>query len=172
MAGKMRLLTKHLTAVASIATVISIFYGCTARYVPSSEFGNMNAADRVLIATVGTDFKDAVVEKVTQELAEEDVYVRIIDLKAIENTDTQQFDAIVLFNTCTAWMVDYHVTDFLRAADESEKEWIVVLTTAADPDWEAGNLDVDAISSASVPEQISPMANKILVRIRRLLAAR
>ena len=168
----MRLLTKHLNTFGCIATMVAIVYGCTARYVPSSEFGDKNAAGRVLIATVGTDFKDAVVEKVTQELADEDVYVMVIDLKAIENTDTQQFDAIVLVNTCTAWMVDYHVTDFLRATDDGDKERIVVLTTAGDPDWEAEKLDVDAISSASVPEKISPVANEILVRIRRLLAAR
>lgn len=132
----------------------------------------MNAPSRVLIATTGTDFKDAVIEKVSQELAEDGVYVMVIDLKIIDDTETEKYDAILLVNAVTAWRIDYHVSAFLQESGADEKEKLIILTTAGDSDWEAQGMAVDAISSASTSDNISLVADQVVEKIRMHLVAR
>jgi len=160
------MMTLRLVGIACVALLLAILFSCTARYVTTSEYGDLNAASRVLIATTSTDFKDAVVEKVSKALAGDDVYVKVIDLKAVDHAESEKFDAILLVTKLYYGHIDGHVSAFLRKSDTDKKSKIIVLTTAGDPDWKAENLDVDAISGASRSNNISPMADQVVEKIR------
>jgi hypothetical protein len=119
-----------------------------------------------LIATTNTDFKDAVIEKVSKTLAINDIYVKVIDLKTVDQEESEKFDAIMLVSTLRYGYIDGNVSAFLGESNIEEKSKIIVLTTSGDPDWKAENMEVDAISSASRSNNISPIANQVVEKIR------
>ena len=156
----------HPIDIACVALVLTIIFGCTTRYVTTSEYGDSRATSRILIATTSTDFKDAVIEKVSKTLAGNDIYVKVIDLKTVDQEESEKFDAIMLVSTLQYGYIDGNVSAFLGESNTEEKSKIIVLTTSGDPDWKAENLEVDAISSASRSNNISPIANQVVEKIR------
>jgi hypothetical protein len=162
--GVMRLLPVDIACVALLLTII---FSCTTRYVTTSEYGDSNATSRVLIATTSTDFKDVVIEKVSKTLAGEGIYVKVIDLKTVDHEESENFDAIMLVSTLHYGYMDGNVSAFLSKSNTKEKSKIIVLTTSGDQDWKAENLEVDAISSASRSNNISPISNQVVEKIRQ-----
>ena len=76
---------------------------------------------------------------------------------------------ILIINTCMGWDVDWRVTDFLnRSAD---LDAVIVLTTADGGDSypKLKGRQVDAMSSASVPHRVDPLAEEIIGKLDRLL---
>ncbi len=152
--------------VACVALLLTIIFSCTTRYVTTSEYGDLNATSRVLIATTSTDFKDAVIEKVSEKLAGDDIYVKVIDLKAVDHEESEKFCAIMLVSTLRYGDFDGYVSAVLGKSNTEEKSKIIVLTTSGESDWKAENLEVDTISSASYSNNISPIANQVAEKIR------
>ena len=161
--GVMRL---HPVDIACVALLMAIIFNCTTRYVTTSEYGDSNATSRVLIATTSTDFKDAVIEKVSKTLAEDDIYVKVIDLKTVDHEESETFDAIMLVSSLHYGTIDGYVSAFLSKSNTEEKSKIIIFTTSGEPDWKVENQKVDAISSASHSKNISPIANQVVEKIR------
>ena len=161
--GVMRL---HAIYTACVALLLMIIFSCTTRYVTPSEYGDLNATNRVLIAATSTDFKDAVIEKVSKKLAGDDTYVKVIDLKAVDHEESGKFCAIMLVSTLHYGYIDGNVSAFLSKSNTEEKSKIIVFTTSGEPDWKVENQEVDAISSASHSKNISPIANQVVEKIR------
>ena len=162
--GVMRL---PLVDIACVALLLTIIFSCTTRYVTTSEYGGPNATSRVLIAATSTDFKDAVIEKVSKKLAGDDIYVKVIDLRIVDDEESEKFDAVILVSTLHYGHIDGNVSAFLSKSNTAEKSKIIVLITSGEPDWKAENLEVDAISSASHSKNISPLANQVVEKARR-----
>jgi len=79
------------------------FYGCAAKAVNTTEWGDLKADQRVLIATQRSEFKEAVVSRVVEDLEKDLCYVKVIDLKQLKIDSATDYDAIVVVNTCKAW---------------------------------------------------------------------
>lgn len=134
----------------------------------SFEVNDPHSSSRVLIATQGSEFKDAVVARVAQHLEARAVYVKVIDVSALPGVDLRDWNAIVLVHTWEMRKPPGEVKAFVERARNSGK--LVVLTTSG-----AGKFrmdGVDAISSASVVADAPSRAADIAARLDAILGAR
>jgi hypothetical protein len=145
------------------------FCGCAARAVNTTEWGDLKAAQRVLIATQRSEFKEAVVSKIVEDLEKDLFYVKVIDLKRLEHEPATNYDAIVVVNTCKAWRLTGDASKFVKAFPDKDK--VVLLTTAGGEDWKPKSVEVDAITSASKEQKSDPVADEISRMVRKILGA-
>ena len=141
--------------------------GCAAKAVNTTEWGDLKADQRVLIATQRTEFKEAVVSRVVEDLEKDRFYVKVIDLKRLEQEPATDYDAIVVVNTCKAWRLTRGASKFVKAFPDKDR--VVLLTTAGGEDWEPKSVEVDAITSASKDQKADPVADEIVAKVRKIL---
>jgi hypothetical protein len=125
----------------------------------------------VLIAAARSDYKERVVSEVVALLEAEAAEVQVVGLRELSDEELQaeRYDAILIVNTCMAWMVDPKVARFLDA-NPGLQERTVLLTTSGDGEWlpdpEERDWQVDAVSSPSkegvAPEKATEL-NALLV---------
>jgi hypothetical protein len=118
----------------------------------------------VLIATQGSDFKNAVVEGVVALLKGKPVNIKVIDVTELLNVKVDDWDAIVVLHTWENWQAEATTKLFIEQQTKLNK--IIVLTTSGD-----GNLKmkgVDAITSASLLQDVAKHVDIISRRIDKL----
>jgi sulfite reductase alpha subunit-like flavoprotein len=128
------------------------------------------SAQRVLIATEQSAFKDAVVAEVAQALRQDGHSVTIIGLDKLGAEPTADYQAIIVINTCRAWRPSREVRDFLRRVSEQDRKRLLVLTTANSGECDVKVNGVDAISSASKRAYAPAMSQRIIDKVRARLA--
>jgi hypothetical protein len=120
---------------------------------------------RVLIATQGSAFKDAVVSALIAHLKERNVYVKVIDVSALPGVDEGKWSAIVVIHTWENWKPQADAKTFLERAKDLKK--VIVVTTSGRGDFKMEG--VNAITSASVMANAPAIAAKIESRLAPLL---
>lgn len=144
--------------------------GCTWRSVETKEFGDvLMDRNRILVATAYSDFKSAVVDDITETLSSDGSYVRIIDVDYLKDENPVNYDAILIVDTCVAWSLSGDVLNFIESVKEKDK--VIVLATAGDPDWSADLAPVDAMTSASLPERSNQVASLLISKVREKVAS-
>ena len=161
---KDRVFSALVLVVASLAVC-----GCAAKAVNTTEWGDLRADQRVLIATQRSEFKEAVVSRVVEDLEKDRFYVKVIDLERLEHEPAKDYDAIVVVNTCKAWRLTGGASKFVKAFPDKDR--VVLLTTAGGEDWKPKSVEVDAITSASKDQKADPVAEDIVARVRKILGA-
>ena len=141
--------------------------GCAAKALNTTEWGDLKADQRVLIATQRSEFKEAVVSRIVEDLEKDLCYVKVIDLKRLEHEPATDYDAIVVVNTCKAWRLTGDASKFVKAFPNKDR--VVLLTTAGGEDWKPRSVEVDAITSASKEQKTDPVAEDIVARVRKIL---
>ncbi len=154
-------------ALIVLAMAVLAFGGCAAKAVKTNEWGDLKSDQRVLIATQRSEFKEAVVSRIAEDLEKDLCYVRVIDLKELEIDTATDFDAVVVVNTCKAWRLTGGASKFVKEFPDKEK--VVLLTTAGGEDWTPKAVKVDAITSASEEKKADPVAEDIVGRVRKIL---
>ena len=155
---------------------ILLFCGCTVpQYIWHQEdmeaySVNQPALEKkVLIASRQSEFKSELVQRITDAFKDKDVYINVIGIDMLNDEDARIYNAVVIINTSMAWAIDRKVEQFLD--NYGELNSIIVLTTSDGgdvlPDLEGRN--IDAISSASVKEQVDPVSENIIQKIEALL---
>lgn len=161
---------------------ISILACSFANTVPSSfwpqkdrtpqEIGAVGSAQRVLIASRTSAFKDSVVNAVIDSLRSDSVYIRVIGIKEVVNEDPEKWTAMLIVNTCMAWQGDNKVQNFLKRHPSYPS--FIMLTTSGDSvacgssKWIPQN--VDAVSSASSISHKSAVVENLIGAIRKRFA--
>ncbi len=145
-----------------------VLLGCTSRMVKTTERGDKDCKKKVLIATQQSRFKEAVVSRVVAALEKDTCYVKIIDLRKLAGESTENYEAIVIVNTCWAGRLNRHARKFLKNVQEKEK--IILLTTAIGEDWKPKAVKVDAVTSASKMNKADAIADLIIDKVQILLA--
>ena len=120
---------------------------------------------RVLIATQGSAFKDAVVSALIAHLKERKVYIKVIDVSALPGVDEGKWSAIVVIHTWENWKPQADAKAFLERAKDLNK--VIVVTTSGRGDFKMEG--VNAITSASVMANAPAIAAKIESRLAPLL---
>ena len=150
--------------------------GCTAPHyiwnqkdVTVREINPPTLEQKVLIASRESEFKQALIDRITSALADRSIYINIIGIEDLAAEDAGAYSAVVIINTAMGWTVDVPVEKFLKKYGSMDS--IIVLTTADGgdvlPDLE--NRNIDAISSASVMDQVEPLADTIVAKVNRLV---
>jgi len=165
--------------VAGTLAVTLVAAGCSVPHrltrkedVSAREWNDPSARKRVLIASRSSEFKNEVVSELEASLrGEDDVYVKVIGVEALEREDVTPYGAVVLVNTCMAWQMDPAIASFLKEHPDNGR--VIVLTTSGDGEWKPRKKGqaFDTVTSASAEYDPDAVAGQILEKVRRLLAS-
>lgn len=134
------------------------------------QVGKGSSQHKILIVVTSSPFKDSVIKDLVDSVAKGDsVFVSVVEMKKLLEQKVDNWNAIVIANTCKAWHMDKRVEKFIKK-NESYKGFIV-LTTSGDPN-KCGSADkipkgIDAISSASVADKRGAVVKELLELVRR-----
>lgn len=125
------------------------------------EVAGSPSGTRVLIATQGSAFKDALTKGLLEHLNRRSASVKVIDVSGLRGIQQNDWDAFVVIHTWEMRKPPPVVREFVAGTQAKDK--LVVLTTSG-----AGTFKlegVDAISAASqmadVPARVTEMAGKL-----------
>jgi menaquinone-dependent protoporphyrinogen IX oxidase len=142
--------------------------GCALRPVERVEIGDLiNCSRKVLIATQQSGFKESIVAQVTDALSEDACYIRVVDLTELEAETPEEYDAVIIANTCIAWRVNRAVRAFLKEFEARER--VFLITTADGEDCGEPPAGVDAVTAASKTGRSSEIAQEVVEKVRELL---
>lgn len=133
------------------------------------EINEPSVEKKILIAARSSDFKDAVLDKISTTFKEEPVYMKLMGLDKLKDEEADNYSAIVIINTCMAGKMDRHVKGFLkRHKDQSNT---IILTTSGDGDWKPkmDKYNFDAVSSASKMQKVDEIADDIITKTKAIL---
>lgn len=130
------------------------------------ESGQRGAGPSVLIATQGSDYKDAVSRALVNQLAARPAYLKVIDVSALPPVFEREWDAIVLLFSWERRRPEPHARTFVERCSDREK--LVVLTTSGGGD-ERLPL-VDTVTSASELQRADADATELVRRVEAVLA--
>lgn len=121
---------------------------------------------KLLIVTQGSPFKDSITAGVLDRYKSPRVVVEVIDVRDLAKTDAGDFDAILILHRWEANAPSESVQSFM---DENQglRNKIVMLTTSWNGLEKMEN--VDAITGASIVEDVPLFTAKIIKRLDRLL---
>jgi hypothetical protein len=128
------------------------------RYDPSSEH-------KLLIATQGSDFKDAVVGGVVDALEQRSTYVQVIDVADLAEMDERDWDAVVVIHTWEGWRPQPDAKAFIDRVEDRRK--LIVLGTSGSGELKVEG--VDAISAASRMSEVPARVEELVARIDSLI---
>ncbi len=128
------------------------------------DFSNLDR--KLLIVTQDSPFKDSVTAMVSGHFKSVPITVEVIDFKALSNTNAADFDAIFLMYRWEAGAPPETVQSFMDK-NLSLKNKMVELTTS----WNGleKRKNVDAITGASIVENVPIFTNQIIKKINKLL---
>ncbi len=132
----------------------------------SSEVNSPDLERKLLIGTQGSDFKDSVVTGILNHFRSDSIYIKVVDVSALENVDSSIFDAIVLIHTWEIGKPPESVQVFINK-NYGLKNKVVVLTTSGEGSEKMD--EVDAITGESVLEDAPLFTDKIIQKLNPLL---
>lgn len=134
--------------------------------VTTYEVNSPTLKKHLLIATQGSDFKDMITNSIVETYKKDSVYIKVIDVSALDNIDIHDFDAIVVLHTWENWQPPKAVANFIKnSTDFTDK--IVVMTTSGDGNFKMD--EVDAITGESILMDAPLFTDKILKKTNPLL---
>jgi Na+-transporting methylmalonyl-CoA/oxaloacetate decarboxylase gamma subunit len=135
---------------------------------PAYEVNSPALAQKLLIATQGSAYKDAVVDDLVSRLRGQPVYVRVVDVSSLPDVDEANWTAILVVHTWEYQRPQPAARDFIERAKDRKK--LVVLTTSGE-----GNQameGVNAVTSASSMNNIIADVDALMTRLAPLLGSR
>ncbi|MEE4176578.1 MAG: hypothetical protein V2I46_03620 [Bacteroides sp.] len=129
--------------ILGFAIYVYKFYPRTA---DSYEINVTNPKEKVLIATQSTAFKNILVKDLCDSLKSKSVYVKVIDVDELSETDSDNWDRILIINSFII-RLNKKINNFLKN-DSTNK--ILLVVTAGGGDWlPKPEIKVDALTSVS-----------------------
>jgi hypothetical protein len=168
----MRALKITLIILGFVVVLIIIAFGIFVlrnrqKVVTPFAVNNPEASTRLLIASQGSDFKDALVDSLTEYFEGRQVYLRVVDVSGLAEIQEEEWDALLLIHTTQGWRLQPDVKKYLDRATELKK--VVLLTTSGSGEWRADGYEVDIITSASKMSEMKSVRNEILQRLGAIM---
>ncbi len=134
--------------------------------IAPSEVTGPAAAQRVLVASRNSEFKDALVARLKEALQSDGASIRIVGIEQLDAVNAADYSAVVLIGTCIAWGLDPDIQAFLDR--HAQQEDMIVVTTSGNGKWlpEKKDRDFDAVAAASTMVTVDSVANDVITRIR------
>lgn len=121
----------------------------------------------LLIATQGSEFKNAITNNIVNEFKKDSIFIRIIDISALTQVEARDYSAILLIHTWENWKPPMGIKEFIeRTTDQKDK--VVVMTTSGEGSSKIKN--VDAITGESKIENVIPFTERAIERLKPLLS--
>jgi hypothetical protein len=168
----MKVLKIFLIVIGAIVVILVVLFGIyllinRQGVVEPYAVGNPALEKRVLVASQGSDFKNAVVESLTTYLEKKQVYVKVIDVTSLANVNEDEWDALVFVHTTEQWKLWPDVDTYLARAHDLNK--VILVTTSGSGDWKTDKYDVESITSASRMEEMRALLPALYTRLDQLL---
>lgn len=133
----------------------------------SFEVAGSPAGPRVLIATQGSDFKDALTAGLIDQLERRSAFVKVIDVTELGSIREADWNAMVVMHTWEMRKPPIAVKAFVDRTRQRDK--LVVLTTSGAGDFKLEG--VDAISAASQMDDVATRVRELASRVDAILDA-
>jgi len=167
---------RRLYILVALVAVLLVQNGCGVLYkrwaqedIVARDLHNPAWEKKILVASRSSDFKEKIIEEIEKAFANDEVYIKVIGVEALDGVDGHDFKAVVLINTCMWWTMDPDVKEFLERHNDTGN--MIVLTTSGGGKWvpRMKETDFDTISSASKRSEADVLAGEIVEKIRVLL---
>ena len=137
--------------------------------ITASDIAAIPGKPTVLIASRASAYKTELVAELREELSTAQISYKIIGIKQLGQVDATDYAAVVVINTCLAWGLDNEVSAFLDSQKTTGN--IILLTTSGEGSWlpDKSGRDFDAISGASIKENVSDVAQNLMKKIQERL---
>ncbi len=137
--------------------------------ITASDIETRPGKPTVLVASRASAYKTELVAELREELSAAHISHKIIGITQLGQVDATDYAAVVVINTCLAWGLDHEVSAFLDRQKTTGN--IILLTTSGEGSWlpDKGGHDFDAISGASVNENVSDVARNLMKKIQEKL---
>lgn len=123
-------------------------------------------ASSLIIATQGSEFKEAITKKIVEYYQPKPVYLEVIDISRLYEVEPRKHSAILIMHTWEYGSAPEDVKVFLRK-NSAFKSKIIVVTTSSDGD--AHIKGIDAITGESNPTNTDSLLTVITGRMNPLL---
>lgn len=152
-----------LIIIAAVALKIMF----SQRTAETFEVNSPELKTKVLIATQGSDFKNALVSGIIENLKKQSIYIKLIDVSGLPEVREEIWQALIIINTCEAGKMHSAVRHYFSQTKELDK--VILLTTSSSGDWKPEDSSIDSISAASKMTQVDSLVTHILDRLNRIL---
>ena len=115
---------------------------------------------KLLIATQGSRFKDAVTGNIANSFKGKNVYVRVEDVAYLQNASITDWNAVIVLNSCEYNTLHKSVLKFTQQPNLSGK--LLLLATSGPGTWKPKNFPADTISSASKMKHVETITQSVL----------
>ncbi|HLV38526.1 hypothetical protein [Xanthomarina sp.] len=165
-------LTKKISYIfISFIVLIILFYGWykythSMEEAPSFEVNSSENLVSLLIATQGSDFKNAVTNNIVNYFKDEAIFIKVIDVSKLNNTEAKDFNSILLIHTWENTKPPAEIEKFINNNKELRKK-TVVYTTSGDGSYKMKN--VDALTGESNLEDIDQVSKQIIEKLKTIL---
>ena len=133
-------------------------YTYSMEVVETKEINNTSYPKKVLIASQGSDYKNKVVNKITDYFTSDSIYFQIIDVSLLNEVSPDDWNAIVIFHVWEIWKPEPNAKKFLQDNYNSEKMFVVCTSGSGD-----NRIDsTDGITGASSIELVDQDADTII----------
>ena len=167
----MKKFRKILLVFLSIALVFLVFmfwyqYEYAMDHAQEYEVNSPAENSRLLLATQGSDFKNAITTAIVDYYKTESVYIKVIDISALVGVNPNNYDALLIIHTWENWKPPSSVKSFMdRTTDYRDK--MVVLTTSGEGSYKMEG--IDAFTGESILEETPNHVGEIIKKLNPLL---
>ncbi|MFD2564393.1 hypothetical protein [Aquimarina rubra] len=130
------------------------------------ELNDPTLDQKLLIATQGSEFKDAITNGLVHHYKSDAIFIKVIDISSLEQINPENYTAVVLIHTWENWKPPYAVRLFIERTSEY-KDKIIVLTTSGEGTYQMK--EVDAITGESNLEEAPVFINKVIDKLNKKL---
>jgi hypothetical protein len=167
---KSNLKNRLLSLLLIILTINSLAFWYKLAYsmelAENRGINNTELSTKLLIATQGSDFKNAVVTNVINFYSKDTVHIKTIDVSQLQQIKPDVYSVIVIFHTWEYGKPPQEVRQFI-SENVNYKDRIIVFATSG-----AGNnkMDgIDALAGESILENTSDVSEKIIEKIDKII---
>ncbi|MBZ0327266.1 MAG: hypothetical protein K8F54_06640 [Altibacter sp.] len=157
-----------LVSVVILLLLFFVWYKDTysMKIVEELEINSPMEKYRMLIATQGSEFKEALSTAVIEKYKEGSFYIEVIDVTSLPKIDSKDYDVIVLLHTWENWDPPMEVAAFV-GQNKYQLDKIVVVTTSGNGSYKMP--EVDAITGESILSKMPDVAREVILRIDTIL---
>ncbi len=152
----------HKRLIAASVLGMVTFTLAALQPVEPQDIGNQGAANRVVIVSEWSRYKERLIESIVDELDNGSTYIAVRSFEDFGSIDSQDFDSVLVINAGVGSEVRSDVVGWLNR--QSVDENIVVLTTQI-TDW-TPQIDVDSVTTASRNRNIPEVSSDLVRRVR------
>lgn len=121
---------------------------------------------KLVIATQGSDFKNAVTNEIVNHFKQDSISIKVIDVSSLPKINPKDYNAIVLIHTWENFKPPVEIENFINRTT-AEKNRIIVLTTSGQGSNKMEG--IDAITGASKLEETSILSRAIIDKLKPLM---